>query len=89
MKFDLLDACQNWMLGIAKIREADVKFPLFNVHGSTKMEEKVRIWGSIKEKVDQLEHNKLILGGDFNAILDLNKNKAMLDFRKFINNMHL
>ncbi|XP_059077878.1 uncharacterized protein LOC131876479 [Cryptomeria japonica] len=69
-------------------------FPLFNIYGPIKIDEKLRVWSEIYEQLQLLEMHKVILAGDFNAILDIDdkegglrkSTRVMEDFREFISN---
>ncbi|GLJ33186.1 hypothetical protein SUGI_0668150 [Cryptomeria japonica] len=74
-----------------------VDFPLVNVYGRIKIEEKVRLWGEILEHVNRLNLDRVIVVKDFNSILDLDdeldglreSSKVMEDFKDFINSIKL
>ncbi|XP_059076457.1 uncharacterized protein LOC131875799 [Cryptomeria japonica] len=67
-------------------------FPLFNVYGPIKRDDKLRVWTELHEQLLSLERKKAILAGDFNAILDIDdkegglrkSTRVMNDFREFI-----
>lgn len=67
-------------------------FPIFNVYGPTKTEDKLNIWREIIVQASLVEKDKAIIVGDFNALLDVDEkegglrkcSKVMEDFRDFI-----
>lgn len=73
-------------------RKSNISFPFFNVYGSIKVGDKVAVWEQIRARVRSLDCNLLVLGGNFNMILDLKEksgelskeNKSMVDFRDFV-----
>ncbi|XP_057850256.2 uncharacterized protein LOC131060857 [Cryptomeria japonica] len=72
-------------------------FPLFNIYGLTKTMDKFRVWQEVTNQVAQLELDKVIIVGDFNALLDIDEKegglrkstKGMDDFRDFVSNCKL
>lgn len=90
-------SCDHWIARIIQCRRSDLQFPLFNVYGPTKTEEKLKVWTEISLQVNLLESDKVIIAGDFNAILDIDykegglrkPTKVMDDFRDFISNCKL
>lgn len=48
---------------------------MINVYGPTKIEGKVRVWKELSERIRIIGKVWLVVGGDFNAILDLNEKK--------------
>lgn len=73
-----------------------LKFYNFNVYGPIKIEEKKNIWDAINREIQSLEM-EFIVGGDFNAILDLKEKSGgsrkithvQKDFGNFIESNNL
>lgn len=51
-------------------------FILFNVYGPIKIEEKALVWSLILEFMRMFPKERIIAGGDFNAILDLSEKRG-------------
>ncbi|XP_059068633.1 uncharacterized protein LOC131859110 [Cryptomeria japonica] len=83
---------ENWMHCNIRFLQEDLEFSLFNVYGPTKTEEKKRVWKEISEQIKLVDSEKVIVAGDFNAILNneekyggLRMNaRVMEDFRDFV-----
>ncbi|XP_059064893.1 uncharacterized protein LOC131856944 [Cryptomeria japonica] len=93
----LLEKAENWMMcNVIHVKE-NVEFPLINVYGPMKTMEKVHVWSVLSEKILLLNNERLVVAGDFNALLDLDEkkgglrmsNKVMEDFRDFVAQNHL
>ncbi|XP_059070740.1 uncharacterized protein LOC131860359 [Cryptomeria japonica] len=75
----------------------NVVFPLVNVYGLIKTEEKAKVWKAITDKIGSLTNDRVMVAGDFNALLDLEEkrgglrmaNKVMEYFREFVMTNHL
>lgn len=87
----------NWMLCNITSRVSNVEFPLFNIYEPTKMKDKAMLWNTILETIKDVDRDKMILGRDFNAILDLSEksgkltkfNRIIFDFRAFIKSIEV
>lgn len=81
----------HWMACVIHYKRTNIHFPLFNVYGPIKPEEKLKVWIEITLQVNLLEVDKVIMVGDFNAILDIDdkegglrkSTKVMDDFSGF------
>ncbi|XP_057834369.1 uncharacterized protein LOC131044904 [Cryptomeria japonica] len=70
----------------------NLNFPLINVYGPTKTTEKSKVWQALTKKNLEIRNDKIVVVGDFNALLDLDEkkgglrmsNKIMEDFRDFV-----
>ncbi|GLJ37747.1 hypothetical protein SUGI_0766940 [Cryptomeria japonica] len=70
----------------------ELNFPLINVYDPTKTSEKYEVWQALTNKLWEISNNKVVVVGDFNALLDLDEkkgglrmsNKIMEDFREFV-----
>ncbi|XP_059064820.1 uncharacterized protein LOC131856880 [Cryptomeria japonica] len=69
-----------------------MSFPLFNVCGPTKIADKEKVWKDISDKIGSLNNDKVIVAGNFKALLELDdkkgglrmNSKVMEDFREFV-----
>ncbi|GLJ31647.1 hypothetical protein SUGI_0635780 [Cryptomeria japonica] len=83
---------RNYLSCLVHNKCKNFDFKLWNVYGPTQSEEKMNLWEEIYQSLLASINKKIIMGGDFNAILDLmEKNggaskitKDMLDFRDFV-----
>ncbi|XP_059064195.1 uncharacterized protein LOC131856423 [Cryptomeria japonica] len=92
--FEVVPIASNefWMACNITCKVGGIGFPLVNIYGPIKTNEKLRVWAEIYEQLQFLEKHKVILAGDFSAILDIDdkvgglkkSTKVMGDFRKFI-----
>lgn len=97
LDLSLVASSSNWMLALIKSRSSDTKFWLFNVYGPIGILEKLTLWEDLIHISSPLNNSLVILGGDFNAISDLEEksegifpnNKITEDFASFIQNMSL
>ncbi|XP_059070557.1 uncharacterized protein LOC131860196 [Cryptomeria japonica] len=86
-----------WMACSIKCKRTNLCFPLFNIYGPIRTEDKLRVWNEITIQANLGELGKVIMAGDFNAILDFNDKvgglrkptKVMEDFREFVYNCRL
>ncbi|XP_059070555.1 uncharacterized protein LOC131860194 [Cryptomeria japonica] len=93
----LIRKSENWIYCWVKFLKEDLEFPLFNVYGPTKTEDKLKVWTEIIEQIKTTVWEKVMVAGDFNALLDIDEKKgglrmskqAMQDFRDFVSNNHL
>ncbi|GLJ08429.1 hypothetical protein SUGI_0088580 [Cryptomeria japonica] len=67
---DLIYKQENWMHCKVRFLQEDMEFSLFNVYGSTKTEEKKRVWIEITDQIRMIDSEKAIVAGDFNALLN-------------------
>ncbi|XP_057864000.2 uncharacterized protein LOC131072017 [Cryptomeria japonica] len=94
---DLIYKQENWMHCKVRFLQEDMEFSLFNVYGSTKTEEKKRVWIEITDQIRMIDSEKAIVAGDFNALLNneekfggLRMNaRVMEDFRDFVTDNNL
>ncbi|XP_059066286.1 uncharacterized protein LOC131857617 [Cryptomeria japonica] len=92
-----LERTKNWLFGVVHSLKENVFFPLVNVYGPIKTEEKAKVWKDISDKIGSLNNDRVIVEGDFNALLDLEEkrgglkmnNKVMEYFRDFVTLNHL
>lgn len=63
----------NWMVGEAKILKTNMKFYLFNIYGPMRNQDKANLWKILGQKVSDLGGKKIVMGGDFNAVLSMTK----------------
>ncbi|XP_057863432.2 uncharacterized protein LOC131071562 [Cryptomeria japonica] len=90
-------SCDFWMACTIKCKKLNLCFPLFNIYGPIKTEDKLRVWKEITLQVYLLELGKVIMAGDFNAILNFKDKvgclkkptKVMDDFWDFVSNCRL
>ncbi|XP_057837189.2 uncharacterized protein LOC131047335 [Cryptomeria japonica] len=92
--FEVVPIASNefWMACNIRCKSGGIGFPLFNIYGSIKIDEKLRVWSEIYDQLQLLEMHKVIMARDFNAILDIDdkegglgkSTKVMEDFREFI-----
>lgn len=93
----LVASSRNWMLALIKSRSSNTKFWLFNVYGPVGILEKRSLWEDLIHISSPLKNSLVILGGDFNAISDLEEksggilpnSKIIEDFASFIQSMSL
>ncbi|XP_059067537.1 uncharacterized protein LOC131858342 [Cryptomeria japonica] len=90
-------SCDFWMACSIKCKRTNLCFPLFNIYGPIRTEDKLRVWNKITIQANLGELGKVIMARDFNAILDFNDKagglrkptKVMEDFREFVYNCRL
>ncbi|XP_059076685.1 uncharacterized protein LOC131875959 [Cryptomeria japonica] len=90
-------SCNNWMACIIHHKTTNLNFPLFNIYGPIRTEEKLKAWTEITDQARLLDLDKTIMVGDFNAILDIDEKEGGLkkstkvidDFRDFLSNCKL
>lgn len=76
----------SWMVGEVASVDSDCKFYLFHVYGPVKKEEK-KLWLSLTEEIKSIGANKVIIGGEFNAISYLSeKNRSLKKINRVIQN---
>ncbi|XP_057871826.2 uncharacterized protein LOC131078174 [Cryptomeria japonica] len=83
---------ENWMACEIKGIGTDLWFPIFNVYGLMKTEDKLKVWKEITIQANMGGIDRAIIAGDFNALLDVDEkegglkkcSKFMEDFREFI-----
>ena len=88
----LLEKHNHYLFGMVELINVNIYFPIFNIYGPIKIEEKILLWNEISTKIENVESNKIILAGDFNAILKLEgksgsngkRNRVMDGFKDFI-----
>lgn len=72
-------------------------FPLLNVYGPIRTEDKKELWNEIKNQMENVGLERIIMAGDFNALLELDdkegglrkSTQVMEDFRIFIDDMQV
>ncbi|XP_059073397.1 uncharacterized protein LOC131874164 [Cryptomeria japonica] len=92
VKVTLLEKVEHWMLCTVYSFKENLNFPLINVYRPTKTLEKTQVWQVLTNKISVLGNDKIVVVGDFNALLDLDEkkgglrmsNKVMEDFREFV-----
>lgn len=62
---------EYWLFGVVHSLKENMVFPLVNVYGPIKTEEKAKVWKDISIKIGSLNNDRVIIAGDFNALLDL------------------
>ncbi|GLJ40786.1 hypothetical protein SUGI_0843510 [Cryptomeria japonica] len=75
----------------------NLEFPLINIYGPTKILDKSHVWYVLSNKISDLRSDRIVVVGDFNALLDLDEkkgglrmsNKVVEDFREFVVQNHL
>lgn len=88
---------QYWMACRVVRLEDQFDFPLLNVYGPTKTEEKKEVWNEIIAQMESVGYDRVIMAGDFNALLELDdkvgglkkSTQVMEDFRLFIDEMRV
>ncbi|XP_059074891.1 uncharacterized protein LOC131874942 [Cryptomeria japonica] len=83
---------KNWMTCMAHNRDRKYGVRIWNVYGPTGSDEKTKLWGELEDSILKCTDKKFIVGGDFNAILDLTEkrggsnriSKEMLEFKNFV-----
>ncbi|GLJ38540.1 hypothetical protein SUGI_0785320 [Cryptomeria japonica] len=87
----------HWMTCIIVCKQSNISYPLFNIYDPIKMEEKLKVWNEVFNQDSQLDYGKVIVAGDFNALLDIDEkvgglwkpSKVIDDFREFVSNCKL
>ncbi|XP_057862758.2 uncharacterized protein LOC131071075 [Cryptomeria japonica] len=82
-----------WMVCRVELLMGDLEFPLINVYGPIKTEEKAKVSQDLSLHIQILGNDRVVIAEDFNAILDLDEkngglrksNRIMEDFRDFVN----
>lgn len=77
--------------------EDQFDFPLLNVYGPIKTKDKKELWNEIKNQLENVGFERVIMAGDFNALLELDDKvgglkkytQVMEDFRLFIDDMRV
>lgn len=90
IKAKTLNQGTNWHLIL--IENFDLSFLLFNIYGPIASHEKHALWNTLSCQIHQHGVQKIILGGDFNAILSQDDkqggnptaSKVIDDFRSFV-----
>ncbi|GLJ41137.1 hypothetical protein SUGI_0852050 [Cryptomeria japonica] len=75
--------------------EDQFDFPLLNVYGPIKIEDKKELWNEIKNQMENVGFERVIMAGDFNSLLELDDKvghlrkctQVMEDFRLLIDGM--
>ncbi|GLJ24988.1 hypothetical protein SUGI_0478440 [Cryptomeria japonica] len=67
---------KNWQACQVKCRLSQMDMELWNIYGPTNYQEKSVFWDDITQLVSASGNKKYIIGGDFNAILDLSKKRG-------------
>lgn len=97
VELNLVACLVNWMLGLVKSRVSNVKFWIFNIYGPSSILEKRKFWKELSLVSSPLKDCMLVLGGDFNAISDLDEkssgflanHRIIANFGSFIQDMGL
>ncbi|XP_059068896.1 uncharacterized protein LOC131859315 [Cryptomeria japonica] len=97
VKVTLMEKTEHWMICNVFSFKEELNFPLINVYGLTKTLEKYEVWQPLTKKMLEIRNDKVVVVGDFNALLDLDEkkgglrmsNKIMEDFRDFVMQNHL
>ncbi|GLJ47625.1 hypothetical protein SUGI_1006030 [Cryptomeria japonica] len=85
------------MVCIIICKQSSISYPLFNIYGPCKTEEKLKVWNEVFNQASQLDSGKVITAGDFNALLGIDEKlgglqkptKVMEDFWDFVENCKL
>ncbi|GLJ25223.1 hypothetical protein SUGI_0482560 [Cryptomeria japonica] len=85
------------MVCIIICKQSNISYPLFNIYGPSKTEEKLKVWNEVFNQASQLDCRKVIAASDFNALLDIDEkvgglqkpSKVMDDFQEFVSNCKL
>ena len=80
-----------------QLLDLDTPFTLFNVYGPTSNQEKLKTYDKLAMLIQSQDSHLVILGGDFNAILNQNEKiggifppiKTIQDFAQFVENNDL
>lgn len=73
-----LESNEFWMACNIVYKPGDFSFPLLNIYGPAKINEKLRVWTKIHKQLISLEKRKAILARDFNAIMDIDNKEGGL-----------
>ncbi|GLJ05577.1 hypothetical protein SUGI_0020610 [Cryptomeria japonica] len=92
IQFGVLEQSDNWMAGVGRHIPSNASFLLVNVYGPPNPQKKAVFWESLLNVLRGANCKEIIVGGDFNAILNLNEkvgglmrsSVAMVGFRQFI-----
>ncbi|GLJ42575.1 hypothetical protein SUGI_0882540 [Cryptomeria japonica] len=93
----LIASSNKWMACNITCKQMTLYFPLLNIYGPVKIEDKLAIWMEITNLIYTLGSNKVIAARDFNALLSLYEKagglqkptKVMEDFKCFVSNNKL
>ncbi|XP_059068578.1 uncharacterized protein LOC131859072 [Cryptomeria japonica] len=89
IKVTKLDKSEHSTFGVVHSLMDNVVFPLINVCGLIKTKEKVKVWKDISDKIDSTYKDRVIVAGDFNALLDLEEKKGgLLMYNKEANKIY-
>lgn len=72
ISLDILTSKNNWISGLVNSVKSNIKYILFNVYGPVSNLEKRTVWKEISQYMGNFQNTPIILGGDFNTILNLN-----------------
>ncbi|XP_057836251.2 uncharacterized protein LOC131046507 [Cryptomeria japonica] len=87
----------NWIQCKIRCKQRGFEFYLWNVYGPKHSKEKETLWEELYESQVATKNEKIIMGGDYNALLDLTEKKGgtnkitkdMLAFGDFIRRCNL
>lgn len=78
VKVTLLEKVEHWMICIVYSMKENLEFPLINVYGPTKTIDKSHVWNVLSNKIYDLGSDRIVVVGNFNALLDLDEKKGGL-----------
>lgn len=88
----LIHQHQNWQM--VQISNFEISFLIINVYGPNSTQDKLKIWDALTQKIQSQQTQLIILGGDFNAVLNQNEKiggispplRTIEDFTNFVDN---
>ncbi|GLJ11405.1 hypothetical protein SUGI_0166330 [Cryptomeria japonica] len=88
---------KQWISCQVHCRLSQMELELWNIYGSNQSREKTLLWVEVAQAAAVNGNKKLIIGGDFNVILDLSEKSGgtkkitndMLNFRNFVQKLEV
>jgi hypothetical protein len=93
----IISSSRYWISSFIKGINSNLQFLLINVYGPTQNTDKKTLWMDISSFIKDYSNEFLIIGGDFNTILNLDEkyggsqqiHPASVDFKKWVEDNHL
>lgn len=97
VSINIININNNWLCSMVKSIHSDLKFILCNIYGPVYTGEKSKVWKEISIGLSNFQNTPIILGGDFNTILNLKEktgginkvSQAMKDFNSWYSDLNL
>lgn len=94
---NIISLNNNWICSMVNSVKSDLKFILCNIYGPVNTFEKNIVWKEISNCLVNFQNIPIILGGDFNTILNLNEktggilrtSQAIKEFKEWYSDLNL